>query len=220
MARARRVSNEEPNSTIKQERAGSTISGQVDEEELDADRILEQSASRILPREDLRSCTVCKRNDIKPEEFRGHVVKHKATYGGTPKGYYGCWSGQEFWLPLKFATGPCKWLCSVCGRPKYYFGKGNTHGGPTTRLADRRYALSYCEGARYPAHKRAFGKIDGAAGPVIFMHEGAPNPSQPEQTDPKVLEIVNAESVQPKAKRKTSSKRTTNSGRAHRAGTA
>lgn len=205
--RARRIKDEEP----KDRRDSAGNSEEVDtadsNEVWSDDSLLHSTLDRVRSREDLRSCSICLRQDIKPEEFRNHVyATHKNFINGTPKGYYGCWSGQEFWLPLKFATGPCKWLCTVCGSTKYYFGPDGTHGGPSVRLVDRRYGLANCEGARYgdkAGHKRAFGKIDGNAGPVIFMHEGAPNPNQPVQDDPSLASFIKEEDgARPKKKGK------------------
>lgn len=211
MPRIQRENNngQESYPTTEPQRSGRELSEDLDTEEQYAPSESDLAAIGLSPRENLTTCGICQQ-EMEREEFRKHVTtKHKSTVNGTPKGLYGCWSGQEFWLPLKFANGPCKWVCTVCGSAKYYFGEGITHGGPTTRLVDRRYGLTYCEGARYPAHKRAFGKIEGAAGPVVFMHEGAPNPEQPKQDDPNLKEMIEAyeKSLPRKADAKPSSKR-------------
>lgn len=85
----------------------------------------------------------------------------------------------------------CTWVCSVCKAEYHYrVSERGTHAGPPNRSFDRRFAIGYCRDARYPEHKRAFGKIDGAAGPVILFHEGLVFSPQPEQDDPSLKEFI------------------------------
>lgn len=206
-------SNEESKDNRNEERTNATGYEGGSEEVRPDDSTLHRTLDRVHPREAVvYDCTICGERDIEKSAFAKHIAKnHPRKNAGIPVGYYGCKSGAGF-FGREFTKGPCKWLCSFCGKEKWFFGKDNTHGGPDQRLLDRRYGLAYCESARYPDHKRYLGKVDGASGPVVFYHDGAPNPPQPYQEDPKVLALIEkgkprAKSVQGRAKPEGGGKR-------------
>lgn len=85
----------------------------------------------------------------------------------------------------------CTWICSVC-KAEYHYPvvTKSVHSGPPQRSFDRRFAIGSCRHGRYPEHKRAYGKIDGASWPVILYHEGLTFSEQPEQDDPSLAEFI------------------------------
>ncbi len=134
-------------------------------------------------------CGVCgEQYDMGPAALVG-------TYRWYPKGLQFYWKhanaahAKGSTKPRDICGGWCRWVCSTCGQVKQYRSSGVTHGGPPVRALDRRYGLAYCDGSSYPKHKRAFGRMDGARGPLLFYHEDSPNPPQPTQDDPKIVEI-------------------------------
>ncbi len=134
-----------------------------------------------------------------------------------PSGLEGYWKHAEAahnksnpTSPKDICGGWCLWLCSICKKEKRWRSRGVMHGGPTKRLLDRRFGLAYCDGSSYPKHKRAYGRGDGARGPVVFYHEGTSNPSQPVQDDPSIVKIerrltreesVSGDAIKPKGRK-------------------
>lgn len=100
----------------------------------------------------------------------------------------------------------CTWVCSVC-KAEYYYPvvTKSVHSGPQGRSFDRRFAFGSCRHGRYPAHKRAFGKIDGASWPIVFFHEGLTFSEQPVQDDPSLAEFIKVK--KPRAKREATIER-------------
>lgn len=148
-------------------------------------------------------CALCR--TYLPEgrrDFEAHIRK---VHGEAAKGA----RAVEERVPCKTH---CTWVCSVC-KAEYHYRvvESGTHAGPPDRSFDRRFAIAYCRGGRYPAHKRAFGKIDGASGPVILFHEGLVFSDQPEQDDPSLKDFIKVK--KPKASGK---KEVTRGGRASR----
>ena len=200
--------SEEPKDS--RDTAGDNLAGDTDvrdEERFDS-VALERSLDRMGVGEDLRDCLACGESTTKSGWYAHLIKAHPTRHGDSfvPKGYYGCKTGAEFWLPLRATKGPCKWICSICKEPRFYWGEDNKHGGPWQRLIDRRYGLDICLHGRYPNHKRYLGKIDGARGPSVFYHEGAPNPEQPVQDDPALTPFIKETKSEGKVPKKANTK--------------
>lgn len=97
----------------------------------------------------------------------------------------------------------CRWLCSVCGAEAWFPAAPDKHGGPVRRSFDRRFGFHNCRYGKYPNHKRAIGKIDGMAGPVVFYHEGMTFSPEQEQDDPTLIPFLpKTKTKEPKVERK------------------
>lgn len=96
------------------------------------------------------------------------------------------------WLfdPVRMFPGRrmCLWVCSGCGAPYWYPQDGTRHGGTRGRGVDPRFAApaqgpcwrSQTYGVKCVTPKRT----------RVLLHEGTPNPAQPEQPDLTNIETI------------------------------
>lgn len=80
----------------------------------------------------------------------------------------------------------CLWICSGCGAPYWFPQEGTKHGGPRERSLSPRFSV-VSEGPCYRSYIYGV-KCVTPKGRRTLLHEGTPNPAQPEQTD---LENIN-----------------------------
>lgn len=190
--------NYEPQTTRATHRAGrakpENVSGLDPSDDLPADGLRPwETVNPIQEWRESHPCVLC-RNFVPQgrQDFEQHIQQ---VHGEDDK------SARK----VKERT-PCKthctWICSVC-KAEYYYPvvERDTHGGPTNRSFDRRFAFVYCRHGRYPSHKRAIGKVDAASGPVVFFHEGLVFSPQPEQDDPSLKEFIRVKKPKKEVKR-------------------
>ena len=82
----------------------------------------------------------------------------------------------------------CRWLCSGCGAPYFYLEVDGVHGGPTYRAGDRRYSTPR-QGPCWRSVEYGV-KCVTPKGWRVLIHEGVPNPAQPEQPDLENIETI------------------------------
>lgn len=74
------------------------------------------------------------------------------------------------------------WRCTSCGAPLIYAKlPGGRHGGPSTRMLDRRYGIAACWRVSEGGWKTVSVAPHGRGEPVLVRHDSRPQSEQPEQ---------------------------------------